>query len=83
MANYTRISLEDCIIIQTKLSTYASFQPISILIHKSATSVAIEVKNYTVPLKTFGMGNITNRCVHRIDCKKQNLCAGIRCVSSV
>lgn len=77
MANYTRFSLEDRIMIQTQLSINASFKTISILIHKSATSVAREVKNYSVPLDTFGMGNRTNRCVHRTDCKKQDLCAGM------
>lgn len=77
MTKYNRITLEDRIIISTQITLHNSFKSISALINKSATSIAREVKKYAVALDTFGFYKRTNRCIHRKDCTKQGLCAGM------
>ena len=78
MTTYNRMTLADRIIIHTQIELHSSFASIALSINRNATSIAREVKNYAVPLNTFGLGrNVKNRCIHRIDCKRQGLCAGM------
>ena len=64
MTTYNRMTLADRIIIHTQIELHSSFASIALSINKNATSIAREVKNYAVPLNTFGLGrNIKNRWI--------------------
>lgn len=75
MAAYHRFDLDKRVTLQAKITEGISFASAAEELGMAASSVSREVRQYRTLVDTFGSGNI-NRCVHRRDCEKNDLCPG-------
>ncbi len=79
--NYIRFTLSDRIAIQNALDNKFSFKTIASQLNRHPSSIQREVRRNSIELNTFSYNNGRNRCIHRSDCNKHDLCPGmsVRC----
>ncbi len=76
MATYKRIDLEDRITIAAELKQNTSLSEIGRELGRSTSSISREIKTHRTKLITYAMHMSTNRCIHRRDCFRHDLCTG-------
>ncbi len=68
------ITYEERLEIENRLTRNESLGKIGNAIGKNRTSVSREIQRYVQSEKYSRFGSVYNPCLHRIKCKKQNVC---------
>ena len=78
MKHYTRICLNERIVIQSELVKCTSLGNIAKLIHKSTSSISREICSHRIVSYSFGSCYAHNRCIHRFDCEYTGVCTAMK-----
>ncbi len=81
MSSKTHLTASDRLQIECRLKAGMSLREIGELLGKSTTTISREIKKHAVESDKGAAGRIKNRCIHRFDCKKENLCPHFPCVN--
>lgn len=74
MCDYKHFSLDDRVTIESNLNSSQSFKAISLLLGKSHTSVAREVKKHITKERKGSYGRNFNDCSNRLSCTRSDIC---------
>lgn len=74
---YKRFTLSDRITIQNALDNRISFRMIAFQLGRHASSIQREVRRHSIEQNTFSFNNNRNRCIHRMECDRHDLCPGM------
>ena len=81
MSSKKHLTASDRLQIEYRLTAGMSLREIGKALGKSTTTISREIKKHAVESDKGAAGRIKNRCVHRFDCKKGNLCPHFPCVN--
>ncbi len=79
MSAKTHLTAKDRLQIECWLKAGKSLSDIAGMLGKSPSTIAREIKKHALESEKGAAGRIPNRCIHRYECKKANLCPQFPC----
>lgn len=79
MSQYQHLTLEDRVLIKTKLEAACSFRKIAKDLGKSPTTISQEIQKHRRPVEHNAFNTRYNPCKHRINCPARLLCGRLYC----
>lgn len=79
MPNQKHLDLDDRSIIHSELNAGHSFRKIALTLDKDPGTIAKEVRKYRKLTQIGAYGRVSNRCIHRKTCQRENVCDRADC----
>ena len=77
----THLTEEDRLQIENRLKAGESISKIAKALGKSTSTISREIQNRSLESEKGATGRITNRCIHKLECKRRDLCPQFPCAS--
>ena len=79
MSKKTHMTAEDRLQIENRLKAGESLSQIAKAIGKSTSTITREIQKHAIESEKGASGRVRNRCIHRLECKRSNLCPQFPC----
>ena len=79
MTTKKHLTAEDCLQIENRLKKGESLSQIAKTLGKSTSTITREIQNRSMESEKGAVGRIMNRCIHKMECQKRDICPQFPC----